>query len=61
MMTTTTTAIEQQSLRQDFTSCLTESSFDVLFKVLNDIELDLEGILVKEFEQRLPADINASF
>jgi len=58
MMTTTTTAIEQQSLNQDFTSRLTDSRF---FEVLNDIEIELEGILVKEFEQGLPADIVVGF
>ncbi|WP_250126789.1 hypothetical protein [Chroococcidiopsis sp. CCMEE 29] len=57
MMNTTTTTIEQQSLRPDFTGCLTEDSSDILFQVLNDIELELDGNLVKEFEQGLPADI----
>lgn len=53
MTTTTTTSIEQQSLQQDFTSCLIENNVEVLLKVLNDIEIDLEGILVNEFEPGL--------
>lgn len=53
MTTTTTTSIEQQSLQQDFTSCLIENNVEVLLKVLNDIEIDLEGILVNEFQPGL--------
>jgi hypothetical protein len=56
-MTTVTVTTEQQSLRQDLTSCLLETSFDVL----NDIELDdLESILSAEFAQGLPSDTEFS-
>ncbi|MBW4607923.1 MAG: hypothetical protein KME22_12035 [Hassallia sp. WJT32-NPBG1] len=47
MMTTTTTAIEQQSLSLDFISHF------------NSIEIDLEWILANEFEQGLPTDLLA--
>ncbi len=60
-MTTTTTAIEQQSLRQDFTRCLIQGNSEVLFKFLNDIELDLESILSQEFEQGLPNDLDNGY
>jgi hypothetical protein len=59
MTTTTTTNIEQQSLQQDFTSCLIENNVEVLLKVLNDIEIDLEGILVNEFEPALLTELAA--
>ena len=52
MMTTTTTAI----LSQDFASHLTLNSFEVL----NDIEIELEGIFVHDFEQAPLFDINPS-
>jgi hypothetical protein len=52
-----TATIEQQSLRQDITSNLLETSFDVL----NNIELDdLENIMTTEFAQGLPSDIEFS-
>lgn len=57
MTTTTTTSIEQQSLQQDFTSCLIENNVEVLLKVLNEIEIDLEGILVNEFEPGLLTEL----
>lgn len=57
MNTTRTTSIEQQFLKQDFTSCLVENDVEVLFKILNDIEIDLEGILVNEFEQGLLTEL----
>ncbi len=47
------TNIEQQSLRQDFTQHLVENNVEILFKVLKDIEIDLESILANEFEQGL--------
>ncbi|MBW4594217.1 MAG: hypothetical protein KME46_15180 [Brasilonema angustatum HA4187-MV1] len=53
MTTTTTTSIEQQSLQQDFTRCLIENNVEDLFKVLNIMEVDLDGILVNEFEPGL--------
>jgi hypothetical protein len=53
MATTMTTTIEQQSLQQDSISCRIENNVEVLFKVLNEIEIDLEDILVNEFEQGL--------
>lgn len=53
MKTTTATAIEQQSLIQDFVNNLNESNFEVL----SDIGLELESILVEEFEQGLPSDL----
>ena len=53
MTTTTTTRNEQQSLQQDFTSCLIENNVEVLLKVFNDIEFDLQDILVNEFEPGL--------
>ncbi len=53
MTTTTTTNIEQQSQQQDFTSCVIENNVEDLLKVLNDIEIDLDGILVNEFESGL--------
>jgi hypothetical protein len=53
MTTTMTTTIEQQSLQQDSISCRIENNVEVLFKVLNEIEIDLEDILVNEFEQGL--------
>jgi hypothetical protein len=59
MTTTTTTSIEQQSLQQDFTSCLIENNVEVLLKVLNDIEFDLESILVNEFEPGLLTELAA--
>jgi hypothetical protein len=43
MMTTTTKAIEQQSLSLDSISHL--------------IEFELEGMLIEEFEQGLPTDL----
>jgi hypothetical protein len=61
MMTTTTKAIEQQSLNLDSISNLIESNFEALLKVFNDIEPELEDILVKEFDQGLPTDIIAGF
>lgn len=57
-MTTTTTAISQQFLSQDSISHLVESSFEVLFQIMNNIEIELESILVKEFEQGLPNDLD---
>ncbi|BAY50034.1 hypothetical protein SAMD00079811_76630 (plasmid) [Scytonema sp. HK-05] len=52
----TTIAIEQQqSLNQDFSTRLNQNSFSVS----NDIELDLESILVQEFEQGLPNDLES--
>ncbi len=52
----TTIAIEQQqSLNQDFTTRLSQNSFSIS----NDIELDLESILVQEFEQGLPNDLES--
>ena len=54
MTTTTTKDIQQQSVNQDVTSHLTSNSFDVS----NDMELDLESILSKEFEQGLPNDLD---
>jgi len=59
MTTTMTTSIEQQSLQQDFTSCLIENNVDGLFKVLNDIEIDLQDILVNEFEPALLTELAA--
>lgn len=56
MKTTTATAIEQESLNYS-TSSFTASSFEVL----NYIELDLESILVKEFEQGLPNDLQNGY
>ena len=53
MTTTTNTNIEQQSKQQDFTSCVIENNVEDLLKVLNDIEVDLDGILVNEFEPGL--------
>lgn len=58
MKNTTATAIEQQSLSQDSANNLIENSFKALFKNLNDIEFDLESILVKEFAQGLPNDLD---
>ncbi|QSJ16085.1 hypothetical protein JYQ62_30655 [Nostoc sp. UHCC 0702] len=53
MMATLTNTIEQQSLKQDFTTDLIETSFDVL----NDIELDdLETMLTTEIAQGLSSD-----
>lgn len=53
MMTTATVTIEQQSLKEDITSYLLETSFDIF----NDIELDdLESIMTTEFKQGLPSD-----
>lgn len=43
MMTTTTTAIEQQSFSLD--------------SISNLIELELEAMLIEEFEQGLPTDL----
>lgn len=53
MTTTTTTSMEQQSKQQDFTSCVIENNVEDLLLVLNDIEIDLDGILVNEFEPGL--------
>lgn len=48
-----TTTIEQQSLRQEFTSYFFETSFDML----NDTKLqDLKSIMTNEFVQGLPSD-----
>ncbi|BAY50033.1 hypothetical protein SAMD00079811_76620 (plasmid) [Scytonema sp. HK-05] len=52
----TTIAIEQQqSFNQDFTTRLSQNSFSIS----NDIELDLKSILVQEFEQGLPNDLES--
>jgi len=53
MTTTTITDTKQQSLKQDITICLVENNVEALFKILNDVEIDLEEILVNEFEQGL--------
>ncbi|WP_198941042.1 hypothetical protein [Scytonema sp. HK-05] len=55
MMNTTIAIEQQQSLNQDFNTCLNQNSFSVS----NDIELDLESILVEEFEQGLPNDLES--
>jgi hypothetical protein len=60
MMTTTTMSIEQ-SLSQNSINNLTENSFEAFSHVLDDVELDLEGIFLKEFQQGLPADIVIGF
>lgn len=57
MMNTTTISVKQQSLSHDSINHVTESSSQDFFKVLDDAELELEDILIKEFEQGLPADI----
>ncbi len=55
MKTTTATPIEQQSLSYYyFINSLTESSFEDL----NDMEFELESIMVKEFAQGLPNDLD---
>lgn len=61
MRTTIATAIEQQALNHYAASSLTANSFVIGIEVLNDIEIELEDILVKEFEQRLPIDLNPSW
>ncbi|WP_414587724.1 hypothetical protein [Scytonema sp. PCC 10023] len=55
MMNTTIAIEQQQSLNQDFTTRLSQNSFSIS----NDIELDLESILVQEFEQGLPNDLES--
>lgn len=58
MKITTTTATEQQFLNHDSTSSLTESSFEDW----NNMEFELESILLEEFAQGLPNDLdNAGF
>ncbi len=59
MTTTTTTSMEQQSLQQNFTSCLIENNVEDLFKVLNIMEVDLDGILVNEFEPGLLIELGS--
>ncbi|WP_199197245.1 hypothetical protein [Chroococcidiopsis sp. CCALA 051] len=55
MATLTATAIDRQSLDCNYdTSSLTES----IFKILDDTEFDLESILVNEFPQGLPNDLD---
>lgn len=57
MATLTATAIDRQSLDCDYdTSRLSES----IFKTLGDMEVDLESILIKAFEQGLPNDLECS-
>ncbi|NHC36124.1 hypothetical protein [Scytonema millei] len=57
MATLTATAIARQSLDCNYdTSSLNES----IFKILDDMEVDLESILIKAFEQGLPNDLECS-
>ncbi|WP_198941040.1 hypothetical protein [Scytonema sp. HK-05] len=55
MMNTTIAIEQQQSFNQDFTTRLSQNSFSIS----NDIELDLKSILVQEFEQGLPNDLES--
>jgi hypothetical protein len=55
MITTTVRNIEQQPLSDyNFASSLNESSFEVF----NDMEFELESIMVREFTQGLPSDLD---
>jgi len=54
IMTTASISIEQQSLNLDSINYLAEALF---IKVLDGVELELEELLSKEFEQGLPSDI----
>lgn len=57
MKTTTATVIEQQFLSPDYSAnSLIKSSLEVL----NDMEIDLESIMAKEFARGLPSDIDGS-
>lgn len=66
MKTTTATLIKQQSLatfiKQESTNPdYSAGSFtQIILEGLNDIEIDLEGIMAKEFMQGLPSDIDGS-
>ena len=53
-MTTASISIEQQSLNLDSINYLAEALF---IKVLDGVELELEELLSKEFEQGLPSDV----
>lgn len=56
MNTIATTAIDEQSLNPNyFPSSLIESSLEVL----DDTEFELENIMVKEFPQGLPSDLDS--
>ncbi|AFY88765.1 MULTISPECIES: hypothetical protein [Chroococcidiopsis] len=57
MATLTATAIDRQSLDCNYdTSSLTES----IFKILDDMEFDLESIFFQEFAQGLPNDLETA-
>lgn len=55
MKTTTAKVIEQQSLKHYYS---TSSLIETRLEVLNYMELELESILLNEFEQGLPTDLN---
>ncbi|MDZ8185046.1 MAG: hypothetical protein RMX96_09345 [Nostoc sp. ChiSLP02] len=55
MNTIATTPIDEQSLNLNyFPSSVIESSLEVL----NDTEIELENIIIKEFPQGLPSDLD---
>jgi hypothetical protein len=57
MTTTVTTAIEQQSFNPYyFANIFIDSSLEVL----DDTEIELESIMLKEFPQGLPSDIDSA-
>ncbi|MBC1221757.1 hypothetical protein GNF10_24480 [Nostoc sp. UCD121] len=55
METTPATVIDRQFLSPDYCSLIKNS-----FEVLDDMEIDLESIMVKEFARGLPSDIDGS-
>ncbi|MEH1864325.1 MAG: hypothetical protein V7K69_04665 [Nostoc sp.] len=55
MKTTTATVIDQQFLSPDSCSLIKNS-----LEVLNNMEIDLESIMVREFARGLPSDIDGS-
>ncbi|YAF96448.1 MAG: hypothetical protein AB3A66_01795 [Nodularia sp. CChRGM 3473] len=59
-MIAVTDSIEQNSVKQNFTNKLFQTSFDVLessFNLLDEIEIDdLESFMATEFIQGLPSD-----
>lgn len=54
---TTNTSIEQEPLWQNSTNCFIENNVEVLLKILNDIDIDLDSILVDEFEPGLLTEL----
>ncbi|MEH1939681.1 MAG: hypothetical protein V7L01_05595 [Nostoc sp.] len=53
MKTTPATVIDRQFLSPDYCSLIINS-----LEVLNDMEIDLESIMLREFARGLPSDID---